>query len=112
MKKLMHLKYKGRKINIIAKECKWKIIGLMFGNKKHAEALLFNFKKPVRTKIHSLFVFFPFVALWLDYKNKVVAMKIVKPFTFSVQPRSEFYRLVEVPVSKRYKSVLSALQKS
>lgn len=114
MKRLMHIYYKGKKINIIAEECGFfrRFTGLMLSGRKHSQALLFSFKKPVKTKIHSFFVFFPFIAVWLDNKNNVLALKIVRPFTFSVQPKEEFLKIIEIPVNKRYKNVISAMQKS
>ncbi len=84
-------------------------LGLMFSRKENAQALLFEFKRPVKLKIHSLFVFFPFVALWLDEENKIIDKKIVKPFKFSVSSGKSFYKLVEIPFSKKYHSIINIL---
>lgn len=79
-------------------------IGLMFNKKKNAKALLFEFKKPVRMAIHSWFVFFPFLAVWIDGHGKVIFSKIVKPFTNYVLPSVKFTKLVEIPLNGNYKS--------
>jgi uncharacterized membrane protein (UPF0127 family) len=72
------------------------ILGLMFRTRK-TSPLLFEFKKNVRMAIHSFFVFFPFKAIWLDENNRIIAQKIVKPFTFCVCPRKPFRKLIEIP---------------
>ena len=58
--------------------------------------------KPVRIAIHSFFVFFPFLAIWIDDKNNVVDVKIVNPFKFSVSPKKSFCKLLEIPINKKY----------
>lgn len=86
-----------------------KVIGLMFCRRKNAKALLFEFKKQSKIKIHSLFVFFPFVAVWLDDKNKIVDRKIVKPFRFSVFPKKSFSKLIEIPIDERHMKIVDSL---
>jgi len=67
--------------------------GLMFS--RGGENLLFeNFNGA----IHSWFVFFPFLGLWLDDKNRVVYKQIVNSFTSHVKPNVKFSKLVEVPL--------------
>jgi len=83
-----------------------RIKGLMFKKPEKAEALLFEFDKPVKLKIHSCFVFFPFLAIWLDDKNRVVCIKIVKPFRFSVSPKTPFCKLIEIPLTRNYNSIV------
>ena len=83
--------------------------GLMFLSRKKAKALLFEFKKPERFSITSLFVFFPFIALWLDDKNNVIEMKIVKPFTWHIPSRKPYCRLLEIPFNDKYKDILEIL---
>ena len=82
--------------------------GLMFKTKE-SENLLFD--KKGRWAFHSFFVFFPFLALWLDEKNKVVDSKIVKPFSFFVMSRKEFAKLVEIPINVRNESIISLLRR-
>ena len=77
-----------------------KYIGLMFRTRK-TKPLLFEFSKDTRTAIHSLFVFFPFHAIWLDENNKIIGQKVVKPFTFSVRPKKPFRKLIEIPISRK-----------
>lgn len=78
-------------------------IGLMFQRREKAKALIFEFKNSVKMAIHSWFVFFPFFAIWLDSKNKVIAYKIVRPFNFNILPSEKFVKLIEIPLNKRYK---------
>ncbi|MFH1365099.1 MAG: hypothetical protein ABIH28_00755, partial [archaeon] len=58
---------KNKKINIEVVRCNFfqMFRGLMFTRKEKARVLLFDFKKPVKIAIHSYFVFFPFLAVWL-----------------------------------------------
>ena len=109
--KRVGLEYKNKKFNVDAKICNWlcKFSGLMFSRREKAEALLFEFKNPTKIKIHSLFVFFPFVAVWLDDKNKIVDIKVVKPFAFSVSSSRHFTKLLEIPVNKKYEEICSFL---
>ena len=79
-------------------------LGLMF-KFKNSENLLFDL--PGKWGIHSFFVFFPFLALWLDDKNKVIKHKIVNPFTFYVNPGKKFAKLVEIPLNDKNKSIIS-----
>ena len=109
----MRINFNNKTIEISeVKECNWfnKIRGLMFRRRERAPALLlFDFKKPLRMKIHSFFVFFPFIVVWLDDKNKVLSMRRIKPFTFFVVPKKFFYKLLEIPINRRYKKVVGLL---
>lgn len=101
-----------KKINLEVKLCNSifsKIKGLMFTRKQNAKALLFNFKKPTKIKIHSFFVFFPFLALWLDDNNTIIESKIIKPFKFSISSKKPFSKFVEIPINKKYFSVIKLL---
>ena len=80
--------------------------GLMFRRREKALALLFEFRKPVQMAIHSFFVFFPFWAVWLDDKNKIVEEKIVKSWIFRIAPKRKFSKLIEIPLNKKYKHLL------
>ena len=86
-------------------------IGLMFHRREKCPAMLFEFQKPTKMSIHSVFVFFPFAAVWLDDKNKVLERKIVKPFRISIVPEKPFYKLVEIPVNTEYKKIIKILFK-
>jgi uncharacterized membrane protein (UPF0127 family) len=87
-------------------------IGLMFHSREKCPAMLFEFSKPTIMRIHSLFVFFKFGAVWLDDKNRIVDKRLVKPFRFSVSSKKYFYKLVEIPVNKYYKKEIKFLFKN
>ena len=108
--KKISFKYKGKNFRINAKNCGsfGEIFGLMFKGREKAEALLFEFGKPVNMRVHSFFVFFSFVAVWLDGK-KVIAARKVKPFTFSIRPKKPFSRLIEIPINEKYHSHIKFL---
>jgi len=103
------LNYKNKRLNLNVKTCNWLKMfkGLMFTCKEKARALLlFDFKRPRRMKIHSCFVFFPFIAIWLDDKNEIIDLKIVKPFRLRVIPKKSFTKLIEIPINKKYERVV------
>jgi len=102
--------YKNRKIRINVKKCNslQRISGLMFTSREKAKALLFELKKP--SAIHSCFVFFPFIAVWLN-KNKVVEIKKIKPFTLHIKPKKQFNRIIEIPINNRYQKHLEKIFK-
>jgi uncharacterized membrane protein (UPF0127 family) len=105
------LRYKTKKSWLEVKSCNWfkRFLGLMFIRQEKAEALLFDFKKPVKIAIHSCFVFFPFAVIWLDNKNKIVDLRIVKPFRLSVCSKKSFTKIIEIPVNKKYREVIKFL---
>lgn len=69
--------------------------GLMF--RIRPKPLLFVWKKPIRTAIHSFFVFQNFVAVWYC-RGKIIDKKIVRPWTFAVTPKVKFDELLEIPI--------------
>ena len=75
-----------------------KFRGLMF-RRKHEKPLLFVFSRPgtFRNSIHSLFVFFPFDAVWLDEDYRIVQVDRVRPFSLNVRPRKPAKYLLEMP---------------
>ncbi len=83
--------------------------GLMFLKRKKAEALLFDFDKPHKGAIHSLFVFFSFVAAWLDSEGKIIEIRKIKPFVPFVFIRKSYSRLVEIPINKKYSNIVKLL---
>ena len=94
----MRVYYNKKSIDIPVRKVGFfgKYIGLMFKSKE-TRNLLFDFNKDLRRGIHSYFVFFPFLAIWLDNKNRVLESKIVYPFTSLVLPKCDFRKLVEIP---------------
>lgn len=109
--KKIGFKYKNKRVKINLKVCEGfeKIIGLMFTRKEKARALLFEFPHLTKIPIHSFFVFFPFIAIWLDDKNKIVEIKIIKPFKFAVLPKKQFNQLIEVPINGNYSKIVKLL---
>ncbi|MDD5700025.1 MAG: DUF192 domain-containing protein [Candidatus Nanoarchaeia archaeon] len=107
------LKSEGRKILLEAHVARrlWRAIGLMFSRREKAKILLFHFKKPSRMAIHSLFVFFPFIAAWTNADGKILEIKRVEPFSWYVCPKKEFASLVEIPLSRKYKRITDDIEK-
>lgn len=110
-RKKVFFKCKGKEFNFEVGVCNSfeKFSGLMFTKKENASALLFEFKKPVRMSIHSLFVFFPFVAIWFDDQNKIIDLKFVDGVRFSVSPKKSFSKLIEIPLNKKYSEIVKLL---
>lgn len=104
----MIIKFENKKINIPIKKVSsfGKISGLMF-KKKETENLLFEFEKETNMKIHSFFVFFPFLAIWTNKKNEVIHFKFVKPFNPRIKSKKSFQKLVEVPLNSKNKKIIS-----
>lgn len=102
--KTISFNYKKKRIRVKVKICNvfQEAFGLMFAKKEKARALLFNFKDS-RQPIWSIFVFFSFIAIWLDKSNKVIEVRRVEPFTWHVRPKKPFDKLIEIPINKRYK---------
>ncbi|MEK6908796.1 MAG: hypothetical protein AABX23_01955 [Nanoarchaeota archaeon] len=94
--------FNGRKIEFSVRQTGFfsRGLGLTFRT-KDTSILLFDFSRAVtwQGNLTSLFVFFPFLTLWLDEKNKVIGFKIVRPFTFSISQKRKFYRIVEIPLN-------------
>ena len=101
----MIINFRGKKISVSVKEVVGinKYFGLMFRS-RNTRSQLFEFKKPL--SIHSFFVFFRFLAIWLDDKNNVVGFKIVSPFTLYVIPKSNSKKLIEVPINQKNLKIL------
>jgi uncharacterized membrane protein (UPF0127 family) len=109
MQKIVSFNYRGKRFKIKANTCNSyeKFFGLMFTKKEKAQALLFEFKKPVNLRIHSFFVSFPFTAVWLDKDGRVIEIKKIKPFTIAVGPKEPFKKLLEIPINNRYRDKLN-----
>lgn len=94
---------KVRKLGFFGRIC-----GLMFRS-RNTENLLFEFNKDGIRAIHSWFVFFEFLAIWLDENNNVVDYLLVKPWKFSVSPVKKFRKLVEVPINMESNEIVDFL---
>ncbi len=94
----MRVAYKKKKIEIpvVAAKGQRRIFGLMFRTRK-TENLLFSFPEDTDTRFHSLFVFFPFLMLWLDEKNRVLEWRIISPFSTAIRAENKFRKVVEIP---------------
>ena len=103
-------KYKGKKFSLKVEECKranWGL-GLMFKTRK-TKPLLFNFGRQIDWALTSLFVFFPFLALWLDDKNNVTEMRVVKPFIPRIISKQPFSKLLEIPINDKNKELIRVI---
>ena len=85
------------------------IRGLMFRSRGKSPALSFEFSRPTNMKIHSFFVFFPFLAVWLDENNKIIEKKVIKPFQSIVGITKKFTKLIEIPINDRYSKIINQL---
>ncbi len=110
--KNISFEFKGKKFKIRAKICGSfrRVKGLMFKSKENAEALLFEFKKPVKMKIHSFFVFFDFISVWFDENGKIIEARKIKPFTFCVASKKPFKKLLEIPINSKYENLIKLLR--
>jgi len=103
----MIVKYNNKKLEVPVKRVSFfgEAIGLMFRTRQTSN-LLFEFKKKVKTPIHSFFVFFSFLAVWLDEKGKVLEYRIVKPFSLHISPKNVFVKLVEIPINDKNRKII------
>ena len=93
--------YKKRKFSLDTDVCDSILSqarGLMF--KKDSKPLLFVFKTAKRRAIHSFFCL-PFVAVWFN-GNKIVDVKLIKPWIVSIKPEKMFDRLLEIPFNDKH----------
>lgn len=100
--------YKGKTFNIDVETCDnylSRALGLMF--RKKSKPLLFIFEKLNKQAIHSFFCI-PFIAVWFD-NDKIIDIKLVKPWRISVFPSSKFDRLLEIPVNDKNFDILKVL---
>ena len=103
----MKVYFKGKSVDVEVNKVNWlgKFFGLMFKS-KNTDNLLFEFESDGKPSIHSFFVFFDFLALWIDSENKVVNYEIVEPFSALVQPKRVCRKLIEIPLNGKNKRVL------
>ncbi len=109
----MIIKYKSKKVEIpnvkVLSGVKNFSRGLMFRKRENARALLFKFNKPTSFSFTSLFVFFPFVIIWLDRDNNVLDVKKIKPFTWHIPSVKGYHKVLEIPINCFYDDKLSSL---
>ncbi len=94
-----------KKVKTVGQEAR----GLTFTSRKRARALLFEFNKPVNLKIHSMFVWFPFVAIWINHKNEIIEKRIIKPWKASVKSKKPFKKLIEIPINEFYRGEIQEI---
>lgn len=102
------IKFRGQKFNLNVKELSYigQFRGLMFRS-KNSDNLLFN--RGGTWSIHSLYVFFPFLAVWLDENNNVLECRMIKPFILSAKPKTAFSKLIEIPMNDKNKEQINKL---
>jgi uncharacterized membrane protein (UPF0127 family) len=106
------LGFKNQKVFLDVKVCSnifSMMRGLMFRRQNSAPALFFDFGKDGSHRIHSYFVFFPFLAIWINSSGKIVDFKMVKSFESSVLPKEPFSRLIEIPMNRFYSDIILLL---
>lgn len=103
--------FKGRDFEIECEECSafGMIRGLMFRSREKSPTLLFNFNKDVLMPIHSWFVFFPFVGVWLDENNQVIQVEKVGKFRSCISPKNNFRKLIEIPINNKNSEIVGFL---
>ena len=68
----------------------------MFRGKNYKKPLLFVWKNAGKYPIHSFFCR-KFIGVWL-FNGKIMDVKLVEPWIFSVTPKEKFDELLEIPV--------------
>lgn len=83
--------------------------GLTFRFRKSAPALLFRQWRRGSMALTALFVFFPFLVLWLDKNNNVLEARKVKPFTYFIDSKTKYVKIVEIPINSKYRREIEAI---
>jgi len=96
----MRIYNKGKSIDIPVRKVGSFSPGLMFRSMK-TDNLLFEFSSDSKVSITSNFVFFPFLAIWLDSMDRVIGYERVRPFRFRIPSKKSFRKLVEVPLNSK-----------
>ncbi len=100
--------FKNQKIfnvNVVRMNFFTQFIGLMF-TFKNTKIRLFSYSKNSNARIHSWFVFYSFLIVWLDDKKRIIAWKKVFPFTSCVAPPKNFRHFIEIPFNSSNKQIL------
>ena len=99
--------YKNKKIKINVRKVSFfgKFLGLMFKS-RNTDNLLFPFEKGVNVGLHSFFVFFSFLILFIDDKNRIKEYRIVKPFLPYVRARNKFRKVIELPLNNKNSEII------
>ena len=86
-----------------------KMLGLLFSKLENSDILLFEFKEDVHNSIHSFYVFFDFLAVWLDKDNNIIESKIIKPWKMKIYPEKEYRKLIEIPINKQNSKLIKRI---
>ena len=110
-KRKISFKYRGKKISLEVSECNILEMGrgLTFRFRESAPALLFNQWRRGSMALTAVFVFFPFLVLWLDKNDNVLEVKRVKPFTYFIDSKTKYTKIVEIPINKKYRREIAAI---
>jgi uncharacterized membrane protein (UPF0127 family) len=102
--------YKDKEFIVEARECSFfrKGTGLMF-RPRNTDNLVFSFNKETRRPFTGLFCFFPFLIIWLDKRNKVLSIKLVKPFESGLPSKKPFKKVLELPLNRKNKRIIQYL---
>ena len=113
MAETIKIKYSGKTIKLKIRRTGFfsKGLGLMFRT-RGSDNLLFEFKKNSRISIHSLFVFFSFLAIWLDSRNNVLEWRVIAPFCLRATPRKNFRKIIEIPFNSENKRAIEFFLKN
>lgn len=99
--------YKGKKFEADFKKASLinKAVGLMFKG-KNTKNLFFSFPKDKNYSLHSFFVFFDFLILWLDENNNVIDFYSAKPFEFHISSEKRYRKILEIPFNSENKNII------
>jgi uncharacterized membrane protein (UPF0127 family) len=100
-------RYKDKKISVEARKCGFFSTGLMFRTRS-TKPCLFEYKKR-NEKMSSLFVFFPFIGIWIDSDGRVTNLRRINPFTFSFTSKKRAAWFLEIPINKKNSRILQLL---
>ena len=100
-KKKFSFYYANKSFTIETIDCSFirKGLGLMFRTNE-TMSLLFTFSRDINRSLTSWFVFFPFLAIWLDSDDKIIEFRIVKPFTSYINIDKIFRKVLELPLNR------------
>lgn len=101
----IHFKGKNQTIPIKRVSLLGKFTGLMFRTRE-TQNLLFEFHREMRIALHSWFVFFPFLVLWVNEKNEVLESRVIRPFSTVIDSSQPFRKIIEIPFSRRNKGII------
>ena len=101
----MKISYRRKKIEIPVKNVPFFSAGLILRT-RNTQNLFFKKIFPKNSSLTSYFVFFPFLILWLNKKNKVVDIRIAKPFERKISTRKKFSHIIELPFNNKNKKII------